>query len=164
MTAGDDLDAVYVRLFPKLVGLVSLQCGDPTVAEEIAQETLSRYWERSRSTVIASPEAWTYRVAMNLSNSWWRRRAAERRARRHADTDWMADPTTSTADAVAVRDAVAGLSVRQREAVLLRFYADLSVAETAGVMGCAEGTVKALTHQALAVLGRSGLSVEPGDA
>ena len=81
MAAPDEVDAVYRRLFPKLVGMVSLYCGDRWVAEEIAQETLSRLWERSPAQVIDSPDAWTYRVAMNLANSWFRRRAIERRAK-----------------------------------------------------------------------------------
>ena len=45
-----------------------------------------------------------------------------------------------------------GLSPRQREAVILRILMDHSVAETAEAMGCARGTVKALTHQGLRAL------------
>jgi RNA polymerase sigma-70 factor (ECF subfamily) len=55
---------------------------------------------------------------------------------------------------------VAALPRRQREVVCLRFYADLPVAETAARLGVAEGTIKALTHQAIASLRRS-LLAEP---
>ena len=44
------------------------------------------------------------------------------------------------------------LPLRQRTALVLRYYSDLSVQETADVMGCAPGTVKSLTSQALAAL------------
>lgn len=47
-----------------------------------------------------------------------------------------------------VRDAVRGLPRRQREAIIHRFFLGLDVVETAAAMGCAPGTVTALTHQA----------------
>jgi len=50
---------------------------------------------------------------------------------------------------------VAALPQRQREVVVLRFFADLSVAETARTMGTTEGTVKSQTHRALLLLRQS---------
>jgi RNA polymerase sigma-70 factor (ECF subfamily) len=99
--------------------------------------------------------AWTYRVAVNLANSWLRRRMAERRAHarlsgRAASAHTDPDP----ADAVAVRRAVGALPRRQRTALVLRYYADLPVAEVAALMGCAPGTVKSLTSKALTALRR----------
>jgi RNA polymerase sigma-70 factor (ECF subfamily) len=49
--------------------------------------------------------------------------------------------------ALVVRAAVLGLPERQRAAIVLRYYADLPVAEVAQIMRIAEGTVRALTHQ-----------------
>jgi RNA polymerase sigma factor (sigma-70 family) len=54
----------------------------------------------------------------------------------------------------AVAAALRKLPQRQREAVVLRYYLDLSEEETAGVMGVARGTVKSATHRALAAVGR----------
>lgn len=65
-------------------------------------------------------------------------------------------------DRVAVTAALRKLPGRQRVAVALRYFADLSVEDTAKVMGCAPGTVKALTHQALAAI-RIRLREEPDD-
>jgi RNA polymerase sigma factor (sigma-70 family) len=95
------------------------------------------------------PPPGPYRVAINLTNSWLRRRMAERRARarlgaRAAGAHLDPDP----ADAVAIRRAVAALPRRQRTALVLRYYADLPVAEVAALMGCAPGTVKSLTSKA----------------
>jgi RNA polymerase sigma factor (sigma-70 family) len=53
-----------------------------------------------------------------------------------------------------LRAVLEQLPERQREAVLLRFFEDLSVDETAKAMECAPGTVKATVHQALATLRR----------
>jgi RNA polymerase sigma factor (sigma-70 family) len=57
-----------------------------------------------------------------------------------------------TTDVVAVREAVSALPPRQRTVIALRFYEQLSVAETAELMGCAQGTVKSLTHKAVSRL------------
>ena len=51
-----------------------------------------------------------------------------------------------------MRDAVGALPPKQRAAVVCRFYLAMTVAETAETLGCAEGTVKSATHQALASL------------
>lgn len=53
---------------------------------------------------------------------------------------------------LAVREALAALPERQRAAVTLRHLGDLSIVDTAATLGCAPGTVKALTAQALAQL------------
>jgi RNA polymerase sigma-70 factor (ECF subfamily) len=162
MTAPDHVDAVYSRLFPKLVGAVSLYCGDRWVAEEIAQEALSRLWEQSSTREIGSPDAWSYRVAFNLANSWFRRRAIERRVRAEREMV-IAGVDDASVDDVVVRAAIDRLPPRQREAIVLRYFADLSVEETATVMRCAAGTVKAHTHKALAALASSGLRDEGAD-
>jgi DNA-directed RNA polymerase specialized sigma24 family protein len=116
------------RVRPRLVGTLSLLCGDGEAGEELAQETLARVW---------------------------RRRVAERRARaRLAVRGVGAHVDPDPADAVAVRQAVAALPRRQRTALVLRYYADLPVAEVAGLMGCAPGTVKSLTSKALEAMRR----------
>ena len=155
--------SVFCReLHPRLVGALALHCGDRDVAEELAQETLARVWERW-STVQHkdSPEAWAYRVGFNLAASRYRRRSAERRARARCGP---ADEHVADAvDALAVREAVAALPPRQRAAVVLRYFADLSVERTADVLGCAPGTVKSLTSQAIATL-RDRFEVEVANA
>jgi RNA polymerase sigma-70 factor (ECF subfamily) len=146
------------RVRSRLVGTLSLLCGDGDAAEELAQETLARVWLGwSRVRALGEPLAtvWTYRVAINLANSWLRRRMAERRARaRLAVGAAGAHLDPDPADAVAVRRVVAALPRRQRTAVVLRYYADLPVAEVAALMGCAPGTVKSLTSKALTALRR----------
>lgn len=136
-----------------MVRWLTLHVGDQAVAEELAQEAFARvcqHWSRVR--VMANPRAWLNRVAVNLATSWFRRRAAERRARtRHGPTDESSAPT-DTATVMAIRDAVRRLPVRQRTALLLRHFEDLPVADVAEAMGCAPGTVKALTHQAITSL------------
>jgi RNA polymerase sigma-70 factor (sigma-E family) len=149
------------REHPRLVGLLALYVGDRPVAEDLAQEAfvrLHQHWPRVRA--MDSPGGWLTTVAMNLARSWWRRHFAHQRAQRRLASQpegaaWAAEP----ADVLTVRAAVAALPERQRAALVLRYYAGLSVAETARQLHCAEGTVKSLTHNAIAAL-RGQLAVD----
>lgn len=148
------LAEVCEREYPRLVGLIALRVGDRDVAEELAQDTLTqlcRSWSK-----VDVPEAWLTRVALNTASSWWRRKIAERKAYRRHGTGPEEFRPADPADAVAVRRAVSSLPRRQQTALILRYYEDLSVAETAQVMGCPEGTVKSLTHRALNALESTG--------
>jgi RNA polymerase sigma-70 factor (ECF subfamily) len=153
VVASPECEEFLRALHPRLVGGLTLQCGDPALAEELAQETLARVW--SHWTTVRqhpAPQGWAWRVALNLSSSWFRRRAAERRANAKVGPPPDEAVGADTADRMAVRTAVGGLPPRQRAVLILRYFDDLSVAETAEAMGCAIGTVKSLTHQAIAAL------------
>jgi RNA polymerase sigma-70 factor (ECF subfamily) len=143
---------------PKIVGFLTLYCGDRDVAQELAQETMIRvvqHWRKVRAMI--APSAWTHRVAVNLANSWIRRRVVGRRVERRLPRDTDTHIDADTADVVAVRAAIAGLPPRQRAAIVLRYYADLPTNDIADIMRCKRGTVWALTNQALASLRAAGL-------
>jgi RNA polymerase sigma-70 factor (ECF subfamily) len=150
----DERTAFCRREFPRLVGALTLYCGDADVAQELAQETLARAcqrWRRVRELDL--PGAWAYRVGLNLANSHFRRARYERTARQRVGM--AREPATSDTDAaLTLRAAVAALPRRQRTALVLRYFVDLPVAEVARLMSCREGTVKALTAQAIASLRR----------
>jgi len=147
----DEAAAYCAGVRPWLVGALSLYCGDADVAEELAQDTLARVWLRwSSLRVPAARDAWTYRVGLNLAKSHYRRQSAERRAlERTAVQQPVSEHQPDQAEAIAIRQAVASLPPRQRAALVLRYFTDLSVGQTAEVLQCAPGTVKALTSQAL---------------
>ena len=151
-----ELVAFCEREYPRLVGVLTLYCGDPWVADELAQDALTSACERwDRVARMAAPGAWVHRVAVNAANSWFRRRAAERRARHRMRGDaHEAANDPDAADAVAVRREIARLPARQAQVVVLRYYLGLTVAETAGWMGCSEASVKSLMHRASAQLSR----------
>jgi RNA polymerase sigma-70 factor (sigma-E family) len=157
----DDVERFCAQLHPRLLRSLALQCGDLHVAEELAQETLARVWLHwSKVRGMDAPEAWAFRVAVNLATSRWRRVAAERRATATLRSRATEDASNGdAADALAVREAVAALPSRQRLALVLRYYADLSVADAADALRCRPGTVKALTSQAIAGL-RARLAVD----
>lgn len=155
----DPMVASLVRdRYAALVGMLTLYVGDRDVAKELAQDALVkmiRDWNQVRS--MDNPAGWLTAVAFNQARSWWRRRYAEQRARRRHGPTQTATEVPDTEMAMVVRAAVAGLPDRQRQAIILRYFDDCSVAETARIMGCADGTVKALTSQARATLRDRGL-------
>ena len=150
----------------RLVGSLSLYCRDRHLAEELAQDVLVRVidnWSQVRQ--LRSPSAWAHRVAINLANSYLRRRLAERRATRRLQSRPRPElllPDTPTA--IAVRSAVAGLPKRERAVVVLRFFADFSVRDVSQLLDMPEGTVKTLSARALSLLRAVGDMQEVNDA
>jgi RNA polymerase sigma factor (sigma-70 family) len=147
-----DDDEFCRRLQPMVYGALLLYCANNETAAELTQETLARAWQhRSSVSTMEHPDRWALRVAFNLAKSMFRRRSVARDARRFVSTTEPvcdADPL----DRMLLRAVIATLPPRQRAAVVLRYYNDLTVSETAHVLGCADGTVKALTSQAIAGL------------
>ena len=144
--------------WPRLVGSLSLDVGSRELAEDLAQETLARvcaHWRRVRRA--DSPSAWAHRVAFNLAKSHGRRQATWARVQPRALDRPLGAVDPDRASVLAVRDALATLPTPQRQALVLRYFADLSVRDTAAVMRCPENTVKTHTRRALDVLRASGL-------
>ena len=161
MSVGDELAEFCRAEWPRLVRLLSLYTGDSDLAEELAQEALLRVCERWRHVqATESPSAWANRVAFNLAKSQFRRRAAHRRARRRQPSEPVA-AEPELADQLALRAAVLALPTADRQVLALRYFADLSVHETAALLGCPENTVKTKTRRALQRLRAAGLIDDP---
>jgi RNA polymerase sigma factor (sigma-70 family) len=147
----EDLTAFCRREHPRLVGTLSLYCGSVFLAEELAQEALARVcrdWGRVRR--MDHPGAFAQRVAINLANSQFRRRAAERRARQRLEAfARQREHTPDETSAITIRAAVAALPRRQRTALVLRYFCDLPFAEVARLMESPEPTVKSLARRAV---------------
>ena len=158
-TTADGFDTFCRRVGPRLISSFALSMGDRAAAEDLAQEALARAfrdWQKVRT--LDAPDAWVFRVAINLSRSWIRRmrRVVGSPAPEPRQLD-LHDVT----DREVIRPALLALTPRQREAVVLRHLGDLSVRDTAVAMRCAEGTVRALTAQGIASL-RDRLENEDG--
>ena len=144
-----ELEAFCRDEYARVVGSLSLYCGDAAVARELTQDVMAiacRDWARLRNADL--PSAWLHRVGINVANSYFRRKVAERRALQRLGPQTPTEYEDDTG-ATAVRKLVADLPRRQKAAIVLRFFCEFSVRETADAMGCAEGTVKALTHKGL---------------
>ena len=136
------------RQWPRLVATLAFLVRDARTAEDLAQETLTRacqHW--STVGTMEYPGVWIHRVAVNLARTHNRREATRRRVIAALPAR-EAVPHDGTTEMV-VRDAVRDLPERERVAVVLRYFADLSVRDTAAAMRVNEGTVKFLTHSAI---------------
>jgi RNA polymerase sigma-70 factor, ECF subfamily len=137
--------------YPRLVAAVALTSGSRPAAEDAVQEALLRAWERSeKGEEISSLEGWVTTVALNLVRSGLRRMRSERRARARLHRPELGEPPT--ADRIDVDRALVSLPRRQREVAVLRYYLQLSTADTAKVMRVSEGTVKSNLARARSTL------------
>jgi RNA polymerase sigma factor (sigma-70 family) len=150
----DGFEAFCAAEHRRLVGALTLWCGDRGVAEEVVQEAFARaFRDWRRIGVMDEPAAWVRRVAINLATSRFRRWQAERRATRRLSeghSDSQDDP--DVAAAVAIRRGLAQLSTSQRTALVLRYYLDAPVSEVAALTGRSETAVTSLTQRALEAL------------
>jgi RNA polymerase sigma-70 factor (sigma-E family) len=151
-----DFEAYVAERRPALLRWARAVAGDPHTAEDLLQDSLLRVlprWESIREGAAA--DAYVRRTITRQYVSRQRRPS-----RREVVSAWLPEPPTSTRDLADPREAqevwglVLALPARQRAAVALRFYEQLSVAETAEVLGCSTGTVKSNTSRGLAALRR----------
>lgn len=145
-------DEFVARRSAGLLRSAYLLCGDRGGAEDLLQDVLvrtARRWPAAR----AAPDGYAYRVLLNLLHD--RHRASLRRVMEQPLDD-RTGIVGDHADFVGERDAIVRavrlLPGRQREVVVLRFFADLSVSETAAAIGASQGSVKTHTSRALARL------------
>lgn len=145
-----DFEALYRDHRLAVLKLAYVLSGSWQVAEEVTQEAFLRLLDRWERELIANPAGWVRTVAANLARSRLRRLSAEVRAvaRLRGQRREPATLDTGGVEAEAFWIQVRALPVRQAEAVALHYLEDRPVAEVADLMGIAEGTAKALLHQA----------------
>jgi len=149
--AEGDFEELYRARYVGLVRLAGLLVGDFSVGEEVAQDAFARLVD---ARDVREPYAYLRATVVNLSRSRIRRAILARRHRvAHAAT--AVDPASGpegVATQITVRDELARLPRRQREAVVLRYYAGMTDAEIAGALGVSVGSVKTHLHRAMTTL------------
>jgi RNA polymerase sigma-70 factor (sigma-E family) len=149
------LAELYVRHAPGAIGLAYLLTGDRYMAEDLAQEAFVRVAGKFRYLRVPDAfEAYLRRTIVNLFTSELRRRRLERtylqREQRGAR-----DVRVETVD-VTIRDelwnALGRLPSRQRAAVVLRYYEDLSERDVAEIMRCSVPAMKSLVSRGMDTL------------
>jgi RNA polymerase sigma-70 factor (sigma-E family) len=156
LAGADDAEfsAFVTRDGGQLLGFAFLLVGSRHDAEDLVQQALLRTaarWPAARQC----PAGYSRTVLLNLVRDRWRARQ-----RQHAETlspDLTAVPSAVDAAATVLDRqlllrACRLLPLQQRAVLVLRFWEDRSVEETAAVLGCTAGTVKSHTHRALARL------------
>jgi RNA polymerase sigma-70 factor (sigma-E family) len=160
-TADEAVTVLYQAHYAALVRTAALLVGDVTTAEDVVQDSfiaMHRAWWRLRDTTSALP--YLRRTVINKSRSVLRHRAVADRYPPTAPPELPSaeDSALAAVQRSSVLAALTALPVRQREVVLLRYYADLSEAQIAAALGISRGAVKSHTARAKdclrAVLGR----------
>jgi RNA polymerase sigma factor (sigma-70 family) len=153
VTAQEDrFSLLFVAQAARLVRLAALLGTDDP--EDVVQEAFCRVFT-ARERLSASDEAATgylTRAVVNLVRDRHRRRAVARRGAHLIASDATAVPGFDPTERDAVVQAVARLPHRQREALVLRFWLDLPLAEVAHAMGVRLGTVKSQVSRGLAAV------------
>jgi RNA polymerase sigma-70 factor (sigma-E family) len=160
--ADQAITAMYATEYGSLVRMSVVLVGDVPTAEEVVQESfIAMYgaWRRLRD--IDKAVSYLRRSVVNRSRSVLRRRiVAARHAPKHEPDMPSAEQGAITLlERLAVIAALRSLPARQREAVMLRYYLDLSEEEVASAMKISRGAVKSHTARAKAAL-RSALELE----
>jgi RNA polymerase sigma-70 factor (ECF subfamily) len=158
------LEELYRSSRDDVYAYVSGLLRDRSAAEEVTAQAFERAWRKRRQIKPdrGSPRAWLFGIARNAALDELRRRSrqAEMRedaveARAPAPGARRIDPASAAVDRVALRQAVDGLGGRDRELVALKFFAGLSNAEIAAVIGTSESNAGTRLHRVVEKLRRS---------
>lgn len=155
--AGDEADAfalVFRDLRHDAVRLAWLLCGDADRAEDAVSEAIARVYIHWREGKVSDLRPYLRRAVVNQIRNVGRRRGLELReaGRRSGDTRGPRLHDDDVAERDEVRRLLSQLTSRQRQVIVLRFYADLDTHRTADILGCPVGTVKSFTSRGLARL------------
>ena len=154
-----DLDTMirdlYAEHYQRLVRLSAMLIRDLSTAEEVVQDAFVRLhvaWARLRDPERAT--AYLRQSVINGSRSVLRHRVIAERYLQAAEPDvpGAEQPVLTLLERDAVVSALRTLPARQREAIVLRYYADLSEGDAAAAMGISRGALKSHTFRAMTAL------------
>lgn len=146
-----------------------LLAGDWATAEDLLQTALTKtYLAWKRLGEIEAVEPYARRVLVNTATSWWRRRWHGERPTEILPERAAPDQIDEQLERDVLWRHVKALPARQRAVLVLRFYEDMTEAQTAALLDISTGTVKSQTSRALHTLrqrlGAAGLAPEPKPA
>ena len=146
----DEFERLYSEQAQSLFAFLAYRTGDRVLAEDLLADAFERALRAKFNPRKGSAKTWLYAIALNVLRDHVRRIAAEGRAYARVDAgETSPDPFAD----VEVRDellrALGGLAAEEREAISLRYGADLTVPEMAAVLGVPLTTVEGRVYRAL---------------
>jgi RNA polymerase sigma factor (sigma-70 family) len=154
MSRDETFERLYAAHASALLSFLHYRTGDLALAEDILADTFERVLtSRGFAPRGASERTWLYAIALNRLRDLARRRGAEQRALQRAEAPAHVPADSGELDAVVRRDlihrAMRALPDEEREALALRYGADLSLAEIAKVTGQKQTTVEGRIYRGL---------------
>ncbi len=145
---GATFDEFVVARSRALLRTAYLLTHDHALAEDLLQTALAKAWFAWRR-IDGNPDAYVRRILVNTYASWW-----QRKWNGEHPTDELPEHATGEAgtEPTDLWQAMERLPRRQRAVVVLRYFEDLTEAQTADLLGCSVGTVKSQCSKALAKL------------
>ena len=144
----------------RLVRTAYLLTGDRQICDDLVQTTLASVlvsWRRIRD--VSDLDAYVYTALVNARARWWRRRSRVEQATESVPEQPAVDENGRYDGREEMVAALRTLPPRQRAVLVLRFYEDLTEAQTATILGCSVGTVKSQAARGLQKLRRA---LDPG--
>src|SRR5688572_20834756 len=114
---------------------------DHGLAEDLLQTALTKAWFAWRR-IEGSPESYVRKILVNTYSTWWRRKWNSEYAADELPEGSQADGSEASDESHDLWVAMERLPRRQRAVVVLRYFEDLTEAQTADLLGCSVGTVK----------------------
>jgi RNA polymerase sigma factor (sigma-70 family) len=150
----EDFERLYADEAPGLFSFLAYRTGDRALAQDLLADAFERALRSRRryQPSRGSAKTWLYAIALNVLRDHIRRAAAETRAHDRIDPP-RDEPADTLADTVGRRDelahALAALSAEEREAIALRFGAEMTLPEIAAALGEKLSTVEGRVYRAL---------------
>lgn len=147
--ANDRLAALYGLHAPAAIRLAYLLTGDRDMAQDLTHDAFVRIG--GKVLALRDPEharAYLFRTVINLCRGRGRKLQRERRAIRRLQPPSSTEPA-STLGNDEIWAAMLGLPIRQRAALFLRYYEDVSEQEAAETLGCSLSALKSLVNRGL---------------
>ncbi|HET6547341.1 MAG TPA: sigma-70 family RNA polymerase sigma factor [Solirubrobacter sp.] len=145
----DEFERLYADEAAGLFAFLAYRTGDRVLAEDLLADAFERALRGRYDRRRGSPRTWLYSIALNALRDHVRRAAAEGRAYARVEAAVPDDPFVGVEHRDELGRALAGLSGEEREAVALRFGAELTVPEIAKVLGEPLTTVEGRVYRAL---------------
>lgn len=147
------VQALVARKLPRLLALATRMLGDAAEAEDVAQEVFLRVWRSAASwrPGEARFDTWLHRVALNLCHDRLRRRREQPVAETPDEVDAGPLPDAALDEAKSggrVARALQALAPRQREAIVLTYYQELSNSQAAAAMEVSVDALESLLSRA----------------
>lgn len=135
---------------PALLRTAWLLTGDWSQSQDLVQESLAKAWRRWDGLVRRdNPDVYVRKIIVNTHISWARRRWRGERATESLPEVGGPDESARSDIAIDLRQALQTLPSRQRAVLVLRYFDDLTEAQTADLLGCSVGTVKSTAFKAI---------------